>query len=138
MSANNNAIFVGTFQGKVTELTDTTETDIFVADATEGTRLDALCVSTDDTTDKDLIVRVYDGTASKTLTTIKIPLTSGMTNAIVPVNLLANAQMAAFVGTDSAGTRYINLPPTWKIRAAMAAAPTAGKKMWVFARGGKY
>lgn len=138
MSANNNAIFIGTFQGKITELSDTTETDIFVGDAAEGTRLDALCVSTDDTADKDLIILVHDGTASKKITTVKIPITSGMTNAIVPVNLLAHAQLAAFVSTDAAGNRFINLPPTWKLRAACAAAPTAGKKMWVFARGGKY
>lgn len=42
-----------------------------MGDAAEGTRLDALCVSTDDTADKDLIVLVHDGTASKKLTTIK-------------------------------------------------------------------
>jgi hypothetical protein len=39
---------------------------------------------------------------------------------------------------DAAGNRFLNLPPGWKLRAAEAAAPTSGKKMWIFARGGKY
>ncbi|MDQ7836074.1 MAG: hypothetical protein RDU24_11885 [Humidesulfovibrio sp.] len=138
MAANKEPIFIGQITGKITELADTTETDIFVGDAEESTRVDVLAVSTDDTADKDLVLYFHDGTASKKATTVKIPLSSGSTNTIAPVNLLAASQMAPFVQADASGNKYINLPPNHKLRAAEAAAPTAGKKMWVFARGGKY
>jgi len=138
MAANKEPIFIGQITGKITELADTTETDIFVGDAAESTRVDVLAVSTDDTADKDLVLYFHDGTTSKKATTVKIPLNSGNTNAIAPVNLLAATQMAPFVQADASGNKFINLPPSHKLRAAEAAAPTAGKKMWVFARGGKY
>ncbi|MDO9082913.1 MAG: hypothetical protein Q7U56_06485 [Humidesulfovibrio sp.] len=138
MAANKEPLFIGSISGTITELSDTTETDIFVGDAVEATRVDVLAVSTDDTADKDLIILFHDGTASKKATTVKIPLTSGLTNALAPVNLITSAQMAPHVCADAAGNRFLNLPPGWKIRAQEAAAPTSGKKMWVFARGGKY
>ncbi len=138
MAANKEPLFIGSINGKITELSDTTETDIFVGDSVEATRVDVLAVSTDDTADKDLILLFHDGTASKKASTVKIPLTSGLTNALAPVNLITSAQMAPHVCADAAGNRFLNLPPGWKIRAQEAAAPTSGKKMWVFARGGKY
>ncbi len=138
MAANKEPIFIGSISGKITELADTTETDIFVGDSVESTRVDVLAIATDDTADKDLILLFHDGTASKKAALVKIPLSSGNTNALAPVNLLAHAQLAAHVCADAAGNRFINLPPGWKIRAQEAAAPTSGKKMWVFARGGKY
>ena len=138
MAANTDPIFIGQISGKITELSDTTETVVFAGDATESTRVDVLAVSTDDTADKDLVILLHDGTASKKAATVKIPLTSGMTNAIASVNVLGSAMLAAHVQADAAGNTYLNLPPGWSIRASEAAAPTAGKKMWVFARGGKY
>lgn len=138
MAANKEPIFIGSISGKITEFSDQTETDIFIGDTVESTRVDVLAVSTDDTADKDLTILFHDGTASKKATTVKIPLSSGITNAIAPVNLIIHAQMAPHVCTDAAGNKFINLPPGWKIRAQEAASPTSGKKMWVFARGGKY
>jgi hypothetical protein len=138
MAANKEPIFIGKITGKVTELSDTTETEVFQGDAMESTRVDVLAVSTDDTADKDLIVLFHDGTASRKAATVKIPLSSGNTNTLAPANLLTEARMAPHVCVDAAGNRFINLPPGWTIRAQEAAAPTAGKKMWVFARGGTY
>lgn len=138
MAANKEPLFVGGIIGKITELTDTTETDVFLGDVAESTRIDSLVVTTDDTAAKDLIVLLHDGTASKKAATVSIPLTSGLTNALKPVDLLRHDQMAAHVCADGAGNKFLDLPPGWKLRVAEAAAPTSGKKMWVFARGGKY
>jgi len=138
MAANKEPIFVGSINGKITELSDTVETEVFSGDPTESTRVDVLAVSTDDTADKDLIILFHDGTASRKATMVKIPLNSGNTNALAPVNLFASAQLAPHVCADAAGNKFLNLPPGWSIRVAEAAAPTSGKKMWVFARGGKY
>jgi hypothetical protein len=138
MAANKEPIFIGSIIGKITELSDTSETVVFPGDATESTRVDTLAVSTDDTADKDLVILFHDGTASKKAATVKIPLTSGGTNAIAAVNVLGSPMLAAHVMTDAAGNKFINLPPGWSIRAVEAAAPTSGKKMWITARGGKY
>lgn len=138
MAANKEPIFIGGITGKITELSDTTETAVFSGDATESTRVDVLAVSTDDTANKDLVLLFHDGAAGKKASTVSIPANAGNTNAIAPVNLITHAQMAPHVVVDAAGNKYLNLPPGWSIRAAEAAAPTAGKKMWVFARGGKY
>lgn len=138
MAANTDPIFIGSITGQITELTDTTETIIFSGDATESTRVDVLAVSTDDTADKDLIILFHDGTASRKAATIKIPLSSGGTNAIASVNVLGSSMLAAHVMADASGNTFLNLPPGWSIKAQEAAAPTSGKKMWVFARGGKY
>ncbi len=138
MAANTNPIFIGTITGKITELSDTTESVVYAGDVAESTRADVLAVSTDDTADKDLILLFHDGTASKKAATVKIPLTSGMTNALAPVNILAHAMLASHVQTVASGNKFLTLPPGWSIRAQAAAAPTSGKKMWVFARGGKY
>jgi hypothetical protein len=138
MAANKEPIFIGSILGKLTELSDTTETIVFQGDSAESTRVDVLAVSTDDTADKDLVVLFHDGTASRKAATVKIPLTSGGTNAIAAVNVLGSSMLAAQVMVDACGNRFLNLPPGWSIRAAAAAAPTSGKKMWVSARGGKY
>lgn len=138
MAANKEPIFIGNISGKITELSDTTETDIFVSDSVESTRVDVLAVSTDDTADKDLVILFHDGTASRKAATVKIPLTSGLTNALAAVNVLGSSMLAAHVQADASGNTFLNLPPGWSIKAQEAAAPTSGKKMWVFARGGKY
>jgi hypothetical protein len=138
MAANKEPIFIGSITGQITELSDSTETVVFAGDATEATRVDVLAVSTDDTADKDLIILFHDGTASKKAATVKIPLSSGSTNALASVNVLASAMLAAHVQADAAGNKFLNLPPGWSIKVQEAAAPTSGKKMWVFARGGKY
>lgn len=138
MAANKEPIFIGQISGKITELFDTTETVIFQGDVSESTRVDVLAVSTDDSADKDIVILFHDGTASKQASIVKIPLSSGNTNALASVNLLTSAQMASYVVADSSGNKFINLPPGWSIKAKEAQAPTSGKKMWVFARGGKY
>ncbi len=138
MAPNKEPIFVGGIIGAITELADTTETDIFPGDAAESTRIDSLAVCTDDTADKDLVLLLSDGAVGRKAATVKIPLGSGTANALAPVNLLAHAQLAPHVCTDAAGNRFLDLPPGWKLRAACVAAPTSGKKLCIFARGGRY
>lgn len=138
MSKNIDPMYVGLILGKITELADTTQAVVFQGDAAESARLDTLSVATDDTADKDLIILFSDGTLTKQAAIVKIPLSSGNTNALPVVDLLAASVMAGHVSKDANGKAFINLPPGWSVKAQEAAAPTSGKKMWVFARGGKY
>ena len=138
MASNKEPIYVGGIIGKLTGLSDTTETTVFQGDATESTRLDTLAVATDDTADKDLIIYANDGTNSRQLAVVKIPLSSGNTNALAALDILKASVMAGHVNYDANGKAFMNVPPGWTIKAKEAAAPTSGKKMWVTAKGGKY
>lgn len=138
MAANKEPIYVGVIIGKITELSGTTETVVFQGDPTESSRLDTLAVATDDTADKDLIIKATDGTLTKQLAIVKIPLSSGNTNALPALDILKASVMAAHVNYDANGKAFMNLPAGWSIKAQEAAAPTSGKKMWVTAKGGKY
>jgi len=59
-------------------------------------------------------------------------------DSLAVTNLLTAANMAPFVGTDSAGNKFLELPNGWKLQAALLAAPTSGKLMSVQARWGAY
>lgn len=138
MSANNNAIFIGGIIGKITELSDATETIVFAGDATESTRLDTLAVATDDTAAKDLIIKISDGTLTKQLAVVPVAINAGNANNVPALDVLNHVNMAGHMSKDANGRAYMNLAPGWSIKAQEAAAPTAGKKMWVTAKGGKY
>jgi hypothetical protein len=108
---------------------DTTTTkDILPANATKDRRVYGITVYTDDTAAKDLFLYISDGTTTWRLTTVAIPLNSGNTNAVVPVDVFAHTQTSPFIkNRDAAGAPYLHIPATWSIRASYGAAITAAK-----------
>ncbi|MBU1230599.1 MAG: hypothetical protein KKA55_04760 [Proteobacteria bacterium] len=142
MAANREPIFIGSITGKITNFsagtTATTEQVVFSGDATEATRVDELCVWTNDTANKDLLVCFHDGAISREAALVQVPLSSGNANAVAALNLLASGMMAAHVQADAAGNKFINLPPGWSIRAKFTADLTGGKWANLISRGGKY
>ena len=87
---------------------DTTTTkNILSADATYDRRVYGIAVYTDDSAAKDVVISLSDGSTTWKLTTIAIPINSGNTNAIVPVDILTHTQMAPFVKQrDASGAPY--------------------------------
>ncbi len=59
-------------------------------------------------------------------------------DSMTPTDLLADANMAPFVGADSAGNKFFELPKGWKLQAACITAPSAGRLVTVQARWGTY
>lgn len=108
---------------------DTTTTkDILPANATKDRRVYGITVYTDDTAAKDLYLYISDGTTTWRLTTVAIPLNSGNTNAIVPVDVFAHTQTSPFIkNRDAAGAPYLHIPATWSLRASYGTAITAAK-----------
>jgi hypothetical protein len=108
---------------------DTTTTkDILPANATANRRVYGITVFTDDTAAKDVVISISDGTTTWKLTTIAIPLNSGNTNAIVPVDIFSSTQLAGYIkNRDASGAPYLHIPATWSIRLNYAAAITAAK-----------
>ena len=108
---------------------DTTTTkDILPANATKDRRVYGITVYTDETAAKDIFLYVSDGTTTWRLTTIAIPINSGNTNAIVPVDVFSSTQISPFVkNRDASGAPYLHIPATWSLRASYGAAITAAK-----------
>lgn len=119
---------------------DTTTTkDILPVDATYDRRVYGIAIFTDDTVAKDIKVFISDGTTTWQLTTVSVPINSGNTNAIVPVDVLTHTQMTPFVKQrDAAGAPYLNIPKGWSIRLAYATAITAAKLANVVVNGETY
>ncbi len=116
---------------KVTQFTpaDTTVAkDILPADPTNTRRVYGITVWTDESAAKDVALHISDGTTTWELTTVAIPLNSGNTNAIVPVDLFASTQVAPFIkNRDASGAPYLHIPATWSLKLAYNATMTAAK-----------
>ena len=116
---------------KVTQFTaaDTTTTkDILPANSTTDRRIYGITVYTDETAAKDLYLYISDGTTTWRLTTVNIPINSGNTNAVVPVDIFASTQTSPFIkNRDASGAPYLHIPATWSVRASYGAAMTAAK-----------
>ena len=116
---------------RVTQFTpaDTTVAkDILPADAVYNRRVYGITVWTDESAAKDVALHISDGTTTWELTTIAIPLNSGNTNAIVPVDLFSSTQVAPFIkNRDASGSSYLHIPATWSLKLAYNATMTAAK-----------
>lgn len=118
--------------------TTTTKT-ILNADSLYDRRIYSISIFTDDTAAKDVKIYLSDGTTTWQLTTISIPLNSGNTNSVVPVDLFTHSQLAPFIKQrDAAGAPYLNIPKNWTVRLSYATAITAAKISNVVVDGESY
>lgn len=110
-------------------ITDATTTkDILPVDATYDRRVYSISVFTDESVARDVKLFLSDGTTTWQLTTVSVPINSGNTNAIVPVDILTHTQMAPYVKQrDASGAPYLNIPKTWSLRLAYGATMTTAK-----------
>jgi hypothetical protein len=113
--------------------------DILPVDATYDRRVYGIAVWTDESAAKDVSVHLSDGTTVWELTTVAVPLNSGNTNAIPPVDVFTHTQMAPFVKQrDAAGAPYLNIPKGWSLRLNYNTAITAAKLANVVVNGETY
>jgi hypothetical protein len=119
---------------------DTTNAkDILPVDATFDRRIYGIAIFTDDTAAKDVIISISDGTTTWKLTTVAIPLNSGNTNAIVPVDVFSHTQLSPYIKQrDASGAPYLNIPKGWSLRMNYSAAITAAKLSNVVVNGETY
>lgn len=102
--------------------------DILPVDATYHRRVYGITVWTDETAAKDVALHLSNGTTTWEITTIAIPLGSGNTNAVVPVDLLSSTQVSPYIkNRDASGAAYLHIPAGWSLRIAYNAAMTAAK-----------
>ena len=117
----------------------TTAKDILSVDATYDRRVYGIAIFTDESSAKDVIISISDGTTTWKLTTISIPVNSGNTNAIVPVDVFTHTQLSPFVKQrDASGAPYLNIPKGWSLRMNYGASITASKLANVVVNGETY
>lgn len=93
-----------------------------------GSRVDAVYVSTNDTTAVNLAFYLYDGSTAWYLCNVNVPIGSGYTTV---------ARVEA-MGTLAPSLGYLVLPNGWKLQANCVATMTTGKITTVIATGGDY
>ena len=140
---SNNLTFTSGIFGQITNFApaDTTTTKtVLTADATYMRRIYAIAVYSSDTSARDIIININDGTNTRKLSTVSIPANSGNTNAIVTLDLFANGQLLAFFSKnrDSQGVPYYNIPIGYSITMSMGSTITASKEVNVYVYGESY
>jgi hypothetical protein len=101
---------------------------IVTADPTNNRRIYGITVLTDESVARDVSLYISDGTTTWEMTTISIPINSGNTNAIVPVDLFASTQVSPYIkNRDASGAPYLHLPATWSLKIGYAITITAAK-----------
>ena len=119
--------------GLIVENADgTTAQDLITAGA-NGSRIDSIAVTSDDTSAVILVVNYNDGSTDHVIAQITIPAASGTDGATPPVSLL-NAVDMPFLGEDLS----FYLEATDKITIAAKVAVTAAKKVTLVATYGNY
>jgi hypothetical protein len=130
MAQNNQAIFelVPTVKGVSFALADTTTKKTIQTGGTNGTRIDEIFVSTNDTADVNLAFYINDGATDFYIGNVYIPTGSGYTTEI---RIDAIATLCPSLG-------YLVLPNTYILKANCVASMTTGKITTVVAIGGDY
>ena len=128
---------------QVTQFTSagaTAASTILTSDGTNARRIYSISVWTDESAAaKDVSIHLDNGSTVYELTTISIPLSSGNTNAIVPVDILTHTQMAPFVKQrDASGAPYLNIPSGYSLKLNYNTALASGKLANVVVSGETY
>lgn len=103
---------------------DGTTVKTVIAGGTNGTIVSALTVSSTDSANRDLKLWLTVSGTDYLLSTTQIPLNSGNTNAVAPVDLM-RASMAPGLAYDAMGNRIIHVANGSTLRASMGSAVTA-------------
>lgn len=115
----------------------TTAKDLFVADATDGSKLYSIAATTSDTSANNVQLFYNDGTTSFLIATVRVAIASGTDGEAASVNLL-NAAACPFVRKDNGENPFIEVKAGHKITVAPLVAVTADKTLTLVALGEDY
>ena len=108
-------------------------TAIWTANSTTDVMIKKIMVSTDDSAAQTLELYLNDGTNSDLIAKVEIPVASGTSKGVPPVDLVAEVP-ELFSELDNANNPSLLLPKTCALFAKLSSV-TSGKyfKIWVFA-----
>lgn len=135
MAANTTPIFPLSIQTSAVSFAnaDGTSEKTIVTAGSEGTRIDVLLVTSDDTTARVFRLLVNNGTTSFIVGEVSVPVGAGTDGATLSVKVLAASVLPWL---DSSGSLF--LKAGWTLKAAAKVAVTSGKTIAFVAFSGDY
>ena len=117
-----------------------TRYDVLAADATYPRRVYGLSVTSTDTGNQAVKFHMHDGTNSYQLFTLSVPLNSGATTSVAPVDAFGSIYSAPIFGKqrDANGVPYFNIPATWKLQMEYNSGLTGAEGIFVLVFGETY
>lgn len=120
-----------------TSANGTVEQDLFVADATDGSKVTAINVASTDTLARILRIRYHDGVTAFFEAAFSIPAATGTDGSAAAINILNSDRWPAGP-IDMEGNRYIEVAAGHKLTAVLTANTSGGTVIDVKARGRNY
>lgn len=117
-----------------------TRYDVLTADATNARRVYGLSLTSTDAGNQIVKFHLHDGTSPYQLFTLSVPLSSGATNSVAPVDAFGSIYGAPIFGKqrDANGVPYFNVPATWKLQMEYNSALTGAEGIFVIVFGETY
>ena len=130
MAQNTSPIFelVPTIKAMTYAIGDTSTVKDIQTGGTNGTRIDSIMCSTNDTTTVNLAFSIHDGSSSQYIGNVNLPIGAGYTTV---ARVDAMSTLAPTLG-------YLVIPSGCKLQANCVATMTTGKLTTVVAMGGDY
>lgn len=113
-----------------TDVTGSTNTKTLVTGAANDTVCRNICITSDDTAAKDVMVFLSNGSTNYLLGIIPVAITSGFATGIPSVNLLDRTYLRN-IPVDKDGNPYILVKNGWFLKTGMKAAMTAAKTLTI-------
>lgn len=139
MTVTATPIYPQSLLSKPVQFTSSTSTTVptqLLAAQTNGCKLEAIMVSSTDTSPRNLNLYINVSSTNYLLGTVSIPATAGDTNAIPAVNLLASANLP--LPKDPNGNPYLYLDSNTSLTATPATSITSTDVWNIVCMGGAY
>ena len=139
MAVTATPIFPQTIQNWAVKIVpaDTTTLKTLITGGTNGTKIEAINVASDDTASKNLQLYLNDGTTDYLLTWVAIAATSGFTTSVPSVAPLQSTQFPLNY-FDSNGNKVFFIKSGWSLKIAVSATMTTAKTMHITAIGSDF
>lgn len=116
---------------------DTTTVKSLAAAGTNGTKIDALLVTSNDTANRDLVLYATISATNYPLGIVQIPLTAGTVNSVPTVDVLRSAQIPG-LAYDAFGNKILYLASGTTLSVAAGTTVTTAKQLTIFAQGADF
>jgi hypothetical protein len=139
MSGTATPIFPQTVKNYAAQIlnADASNKKALVTGATNGTKIEAITVSSTDTSARDLQLVMTIGAVDYILTTVSIPASSGTTNAVPAVDILRTAQWPG-LSFDANGNKILYVASGAVLNVKSLTTVTTGKEIDALAIGGDF
>lgn len=116
---------------------DTTTLKTLITPGSNGSRIDAILVSSTDTSAKDLQFVLTISSVDYVLGTLSIPANSGFTNSVPLVSVFAHSQFVA-LNTDVNGNKHMFLANGAVLKVKALSTVTTAKAISIIAQRGDF